>query len=330
MTTPMKHSAGNPNQSIIIPGPCSEVRICQLNRIMVQLELSNKDGAMKISRRQVLYSISTAAAVYATYKLAPVSWLGLTHQAKNPAKLFQWHVDNFLTRAKQLTEVEKTYINQALAITEQNGFQINQDIFYSGYSFSHRIQGDSIDSNRFAVGGYSQKQKIQEFAAKVLAEKNIQADTWAANDKIIGLGWDLEQEHFKIYWHYEDLMKLENPQLQELMTKINRQDYYPFGLVSVTFKKNEPIEHKVYLAMTATAMNIEKTKFPFADEIIHINHMVTNLRGVVPQLDLRGEGVAKILPSPAQRIISQYKKLGLSVDTITYEDAQKHTLYFGG
>ncbi len=56
--------------------------------------------------------------------------------------------------------------------------------------------------------------------------------------------------------------------------------------------------------------------------------MITNRRGIVPQLDVKDAFDTSTLNTPGQSIAAKYTAMKETIDTIAFADQDTYTLYF--
>lgn len=238
--------------------------------------------------------------------------------------LFQWHCRKFFRFRRHLSAVEKDYLECCFALAES--FREISDSGYehfSYYSYSHRVQGDKVNSSRLAYGSIHKYGEALQAALPVLKERQIQVDPYfleSAQSKFYGLGWDLLEEQFKVYFRVQPLQLL--PQsLNHLLEDYVLDDHRDEGLVSFTFTRNQLSESKVYL-YPKSSLNLPTGAQGQAS-------MLSDRRGLVKQYDLSQPGLwAERISLPGQNILRLYLELDEGLDTIQFVDEQNYTLYF--
>jgi hypothetical protein len=174
--------------------------------------------------------------------------------------------------------------------------------------------------------------------AKIASERGVNPAKIPELDRAVGLGWDIEAGHFKVYMLLEDLGAVSDSDMRRLIAKAGDEPKYNIGLGSVTLKDGDILEKKVYVALKNPRPHWVKD-YPFRDDITHTNLMITDRRGVVPQVDLTtasncSAGAGKLhqhLNEMASRVADRYRRnFNIEVDTITYNGPDDYTIYFPG
>lgn len=238
--------------------------------------------------------------------------------------LFQWHCRKFFRFRRHLTPNEKDYLETCFRLaddyqeTSESGYS-----HFSYYSYSHRIDGEKVNSSRLAYGSVNRPEEALTAALPVLRERAVLVDDFFLHDplsKFYGLGWDIEEEQFKVYFRVTQLELLPCG-VKALVSATSLQEHRPEGLISFTFVQHKLSETKVYLYPKANE-NLPEGALGEA-------RMFSDRRGLVSQLDLsRPELWAQKLNPSGQRILALYGELNETLDTIAYQDSEHYTLYF--
>ena len=225
--------------------------------------------------------------------------------------LFQWHCKNIYPFDTKLSKIELEYIYRCMHISFLEflrPFFIIQDPIikrYSFYTYSHIIQNTNINSSRIAYGSVIFPSYIYPYAKKVLQERNIECELHPnTNLSFYGLGWDIKQNHCKIYFRYKNKYKLPK-EFQSYIT----EDSSIEGLVSITYTNSIITERKVYsyLENKETLLSSEKRKVIQKDCNYTTKH------------NLNETGI---------KLCKKYKEKNIVIDTINYQDKDNYTIYF--
>ncbi len=237
--------------------------------------------------------------------------------------LFQWHCRKFFRFRRYLSQLEKDYLEVCFGLAEgfseasPGGYQ-----HFSYYSYSHRVQGERVNSSRLAYGSIAHPEKASPAARAVLQERGLQIDPfyWSLDSAFYGLGWDVEEDQFKVYFRLAELGRLPESEAQ-LLRQADTSGCREEGLVSFTFLANRLQERKVYLYPQS------ESRLP--DGVRGKALMLSDLRGCVEQLDLsQPELWEKSLNAAGKRLLACYAEIEEELDTIAYQDQDHFTLYF--
>ncbi len=238
--------------------------------------------------------------------------------------LFRWHNRTFFPFRKNLSSQEKGYIEACFGLledfreTSETGFTR-----FSSFSYSHRVLGDQVNSSRLAYGSVTKPQAAREAAQPVLRERGIRLASFYEEHPAVrfgGLGWDIEQDQFKLYFRVLDLGQLP-PDLGEVLGRVKPPPHHPEGLVSFTYTGSRLSEKKVYLYPE------EGRELP--PDVVGEAWMVTDQRGLVHQYDLCYPSQwASQINRHGQALVAKYLERRQTLDTIVYQDADHFTLYF--
>ncbi|MBX3166881.1 MAG: hypothetical protein KF760_05690 [Candidatus Eremiobacteraeota bacterium] len=238
--------------------------------------------------------------------------------------LFQWHCRKFFRFRRHLSEAEKAYLETCFALS--SSFREVSDSGYehfSYYSYSHRVHGDKVNSSRLAYGSVANPEPALQAALPVIQEHSVELDPYfleSKNSKFYGLGWDLLEKQFKVYFRVQPVQALpEN--LTHLLEGYELEDHRDEGLVSFTYTRDQLSESKIYL-YPKSSLNLPAGAQGQAS-------MLSDQRGLVKQYDLnQPERWTERLSPPGQRILQLYRELDEDLDTIQYQDEENYTLYF--
>ncbi len=288
-----------------------------------------------ISRRKFLTGAG-AIAVGATLPRGAAGALSPNKPAseqlyKSHRAFHEWYCETFFDFTPHFTALEQEYIEACARHMSEASIAIDATLSYSVASYSHRVQGDHVNSSRAAFGSYRHAAAIQPLAAAVARERGIDPDTVPNMEDLIGLGWDIEAGHFKFYLYLPKLERIQDAKTKELLAKVGELSRYPLGLISYTYAGQKLIERKVYVALTEAQGNPYVKEMPFRDSILHTNLMVTDERGIVPQMDLDGRFSADRLNAAGRSLVERYGSAPVPIgaaDTIAYTSADEFTVYF--
>ncbi len=247
-------------------------------------------------------------------------------------RLFDWHCRTFFPLDEHLSERELAYLetcfSMALGFSEiPEGSDYEE---YSYFTYSHRVEGEKVNSSRFAYGSMRNPEAALEKALPVLEERGLSVDPYFLEDEnsdFYGLGWDFLANQFKVYFRIVDFDKMPVSEFRELIQDELLPNRRSEGLVAYTFVEDQIHERKVYLYPQPEAEEYEDI-FPGTKGRVL---MVTTKRGVITQYDVsKTKTWAVRLNETGQRIIEQYKQQNYTLDTIAMTDRDHFTLYFPG
>ena len=245
--------------------------------------------------------------------------VGLFHRM-----LFRWHCRNLYPFKKKMTVAERRYLKACFELledfreTSESGFEK-----FSSFTYSHRVKGSEVNSSRIAYGSVEKPTEALAAAQPVLEERGITGlSEISENDKARfgGLGWDIEENQFKVYYRWMGLSELPDI-LAPLVKDIDLTKHREECLLSFTYLDNALEEKKVYL--------YPKEESDLPDGVANETWMVTSKRGLVHQYDLYyPSNWASKLNKAGQAIVAKYAGLRQRLDTITYQNEDDFTLYF--
>lgn len=247
------------------------------------------------------------------------SKVGLFHRM-----LFRWHCRNFYPFKKNMTSAERKYLKACFEMFDD--FQeVSETGFkkFSSFSYSHRVQGERVNSSRIAYGSVENPEAAQKAAEPVLKQRGIVLPpevVGSRNARFGGLGWDIEERQFKVYFRWLGLDALPG-ELAELVKDIELEEHRPECLISYTYVDNQLDESKVYL--------YPQVERELPEGVANETWMVTSKRGLVHQYDLYyPSNWGGKLNKAGRDIIAKYRTRQQTLDTINYTDENDFTLYF--
>jgi len=231
--------------------------------------------------------------------------------------LFQWHCRHFFRFRRYLSEREKNYLEVCFELPDD--YREVSPSGYTGfsyYTYSHRIDGERVNSSRLAYGSILHSQEAWKAALPVLQERGLELPRFWTEDEdchFYGLGWDLEEQQFKVYVRCSRCERLPAEELQLLKGR-RLEDHLPEGLLSLTWTGGCLSERKVYL---------------YPRDQPGVACLLSDRRGAVAQLDVHdGQGWEGRLSQPGRVILGRYRELNEELDTIAFQDRDHYTLYF--
>lgn len=235
--------------------------------------------------------------------------------------LFQWHCRNFFNFRRHLTPTDKLYLESCFALArEWSEVSDGGYAHFSYYTYSHRVKGETVNSSRIAYGSVHNPEHAYEAAKPVIEHRGVRLPAGLAEENLFyGLGWDVEEGLFKVYFRTLDWRKLP-PELSDLVLDYNWNEHLPEALLSLTYAENELFERKVYLYPKQSVDT---------PGVRGQARMITDNRGEVLQDDLAPSSVIPYdLNATGKAILEKYKEIGEPLDTIAYTSPDDFTLYF--
>lgn len=235
--------------------------------------------------------------------------------------LFQWHCRHFFNFRRRLSSLEKVYLETCFTLPESlhevsdGGYE-----HFSYYTYSHRVKGTSVNSSRLAYGSVAYPEPAWQAAQPVLEQRGLTLPVGLAEEHpFYGLGWDIEEQLFKVYFRSRDWRCLP-PALAELVQGYRWEDHRPEALLSLTWDPSGLVERKVYLYPRESSL---------APGVRGRALMITDHRGEVVQDDLVPNSLLPYqLNETGQAILAKYQEIGEPLDTIAYHSPDDFTLYF--
>lgn len=232
--------------------------------------------------------------------------------------LYKWHCRKFFNFQQKFLASERAYAEAYFENVAHD--DARSPGRYSYCTYSHRVRNDQVNSSRLGLGTVAHPQGLHQPALDVLSERGLEVEpefTSAEYSHFYGLAWDFRADHFKIYFRVM-LDRLQSEAIQKLLSQVTTRGE---GLVSFTWVGSHLEEQKVYVYPDPNE--------ELPDGTLRQAQMVTDRRGVVPQYDVEvpADWTTRISPV-GQRIARLYEGLGLTLDTIAYQDPENYTLYF--
>jgi hypothetical protein len=238
---------------------------------------------------------------------------------KNNIKVYEWHCKNIYPFNKKLTDIEQEYIKKCIEISYCEIFRpfyFYNDPFIkrlSYFTYSHKSENNNINSSRLAYGSVIYPNSVYIYAKEVLKERKIKCEIEPNNNYIFGgLGWDIQNGHFKIYFRFINHKNL-SPEYKKLLP-VNLKNIWDSGLLSITYDINGNI--------------VEKKIYSYSkDEMVA--ELKSDKRHDV-QKESRNENNKweTKLSNGGCKILKMYEKNGYKLDTITFKNKMNYTLYF--
>jgi hypothetical protein len=233
--------------------------------------------------------------------------------------LYEWHCQNIYPFDKRLSETEQQYVHNCISLSWWEGlrpFFILWDEMVprlSFFNYSQKVDGDKVNKSRISYGSTVRPDAAYVYAKPVLEERGVElpippTGTFAFG----GLGWDIEENQFKVYYRFHDFSKM--PKKYQLLAKVKKNtDYAPQGILSWTFDDQGNIsETKVY-------------RYP-TNELEA--HLFSEKRKDI-QVDCKKDSSWKDkINEKGLEILGKYGDSNHFLDTISIKDKDHFTLYF--
>ena len=269
---------------------------------------------------------------YVIHENSPLVMQGRTVKIENPLSmsaelltyhrtLFQWHCRHFFNFRRKLHRLEKDYLEHCFRLpssykeVSEGGYE-----HFSYYTYSHRVKGNSVNSSRIAYGSVAHPDEAFAAAEPVLQHRAIELPaSILSRTRFYGLGWDVEEEQFKVYFRTLDWTTLHSDFLR-LAGDYTLDEHRPEALLSLTYEAREVAESKLYL--------YPKDEF-LPNGVRGFARMMTDRRGEVAQEDLDPRQLGcHTFNTVGQDIIKKYESIGEPLDTVAYQAPDNFTLYF--
>lgn len=298
---------------------------------------------MRFTNRRDFLKI--AHVTYAIHFLSPmVGWAKPGTKNPIPAnvsdkdfmkKFHEFYCQNYFNFDKNMTVLEKEFVKNRLM--EPNGWwvKMSPSVELSTITYSQRIDGNKVNSSRIGCGSLVPKDDAQKMARDICKVRGINLAELKDQGSPLGLAWDFEEDLFKVYFFEQNLKQQPDPSLKTLFSQITGYELHPFGIRSYSFRGGKIVEKKIYAPLNSAnkidQLTKDKSLLSMRNKIQHINLMVTDQRGIVPQYDVKfGETLdANVFNTQGQKIIAELDhKLALKMDTLSYNNKDEFTFYY--
>ena len=235
--------------------------------------------------------------------------------------LFQWHCRNFFNFRRRLHATETAYLEACFRLptayseVSEGGYE-----HFSYFTYSHRVKGTSVNSSRLAYGSVAHPHEALAAALPVLQHRGLTVpESMTRNNLFYGLGWDIEEDQFKLYFRTLDWAALDDD-FRELAGGHSPETHRDEALLSITYRRGQLEERKLYL-------------YPL-DEFVPegaqgFARMMTDRRGEVEQVDVDPTTAHNLdFNATGEAVLRKYRALGEPLDTVAYSNAEDFTLYF--
>jgi hypothetical protein len=234
---------------------------------------------------------------------------------------YKWHCENIYPFHERLTQKEQDYIYNCISLSWYECFNFFYILFdemildLSFFSYSHRVKNTKVNSSRIYYGSLAAPQQAFIYAQSVIKERKIKLPFLPqGNYSFGGLGWDCQENHFKVYYRFFDKTKLPDSYQKLILPG----EYYPQGIISWTFnKKGNLLEKKVYCYPKKE--NCKKT-YLFSKKRFQIQKDCKYQENINQDTDRLNE--------TGKLICAKYGEKGIFLDTFTFENENDFTLYF--
>lgn len=233
-------------------------------------------------------------------------------------KVYEWHCEKIYPFHLKLSKTEQGYIKKCMEISYYELLRPFFMIFnpfirrLSYFTFSHKVTNGKINSGRIAYGSVINHLEAYKYSLEVLREKQIICEiTPGKNILFGGLGWDIENNYFKVYFRFNDYRKIPDT-FKKLLPDMSHS--HTSGIISITYGKNNKIvERKVYY-------------YP-KNELVA--KLVSDKRKET-QVDINSSihKYKKQVGEQGKKLLELYEKNGYSLDTMTYKNKMNYTFYF--
>lgn len=229
--------------------------------------------------------------------------------------IYNWCNKNIYNYHEKLNKSERLYIYICLLLSSSEIFKfIRCNKFISQlsfYSFSSEFKNKKMNSSRLAFGSTVLPEILYIFYKNVLKERGI--DLIQDNNlKFYGLGWDFENNIFKIYYRYFDIYKIDKS--IQTVKKYNSKKYNKQGLLSYSYDiyTNKLVETKLYFY----PLKNKNIAYLYSDKRNEKQVVVTN-KEYYNKINKKGKD-----------LIDKYNSFGIKLDTVNYRNKNNYVLYF--
>lgn len=293
--------------------------------------------------------LKLAPAAYALHVLSPATgWAKPGAKDASPAhspaqasdkefmkKFHEFYCQNYFNFDKHMTAQEKEFIKHRLMEPDSWWVQVSPSVELSTITYSQRIQGAKVNSSRIGCGSLLPQDASQKMARDICKSRGIKLAELKDQGSPLGLAWDFEEDLFKVYFFESNLKQQPDSSLKTLFSQIANYEVQAFGMRSYSFKGGKIVERKIYAPLKSVdkmgQVTKDKSLLAMKNKIQHINLMVTDHRGVVPQYDVKfGEALDNnVFNAQGQKIIAELdQKLALKVDTLSYLNKDEFAFYY--
>lgn len=239
--------------------------------------------------------------------------------------LFNWYCDNFYDFKNVLSENELKYIYNIFNHSPIEVLNKTMDGKRLSYiTFSHIIKDDIINSSRFSIGSIMLPNLSLNYALDILKDRNIILPKYLLSDdyKFGGLGWDLDNDYFKVYFrclnknffyiHKNIYLNCRNKKIfKKIQNEYKSNKYWKEGILSFTYKNNKLYEKKIYV-------------YPKYNKKYLTTYMLSNIRGIIKQNDINNYNTNDKIE---KKLIEKYNNRNFKLDTVSMSKEGK-VFYF--
>lgn len=241
---------------------------------------------------------------------------------------YTWYCRNFFDFNEALEPNEREYLFACYGLLKARGHPISGAFSYSLATFSHRVKGTEVNSSRIYAASIDQRHVIRARLFEILRRRGVDPSTMLHMQEAVALGWDIERGHVKVYFLIPNIERIADPDIAALRQVLRDLPLYSQGFGSYTVRDGKVSEKKIYVGVKERLPKPVKG-YPFAKSIIHTTYMVTNKRGIVPQVDLEPLRDVSFLNDTGRNIFKKYVDWNdATLDTIAYIDRDRFALYF--
>lgn len=242
-----------------------------------------------ISRRQFL---STALVVTVPLKWARGAFEGLVKRPQNGyyphmlARIYGWFNREFFDFSRRFTKKELEYLVAVLKTSQHLRWHDGSDNSLRKVYWGLRLKGKETSFSRFVVGFDPSANDLRKLAQEVILQRGIKDFAGLRSDSICGLGWDFDNEIFKIYFlpkkselsqYLKDLRGL--PPLEKIPES---------AIASLKFRKMNRVENRLCFAVQKILSLEERQKIFNHDRATQIMGHYSNTRDNVYFPDYMG------------------------------------------
>lgn len=174
------------------------------------------------------------------------------------ARFFNWYNKEFYNFTNKFTSAEINYIVSVLKQTHSLRWQNAQGVSYKKLYWSARIQNNNLSYARFALGFEPENVEAKKIVHLLIEQKKITDTAGLSKQDICGLGWDFDNNVFKIYF-YVDKSKIKNI-ISGLRTPPNLENIPSNTLVSLKYAKGKIIEQRLCVPVKEHLTSDQKSK----------------------------------------------------------------------
>lgn len=240
-------------------------------------------------------------------------------------RMLKWYDREFFPIRKSMSGLERDFFDEWLEHMTTWGLSLTPNQMFPYFVFSHRCDGNHMDSSRLALGLSSWPAPLRQKARTVLKKRGAVLPK-DADAGFFGLGWDFEKDEIKSYYLHDLSRPPSDPEIQK-WSLAHTEDIWMKPRMSAWTSHNGRLVKKKLIVPAAQLTPKSLPPNP-AFDIVTVMKLIESGEKVRWHYRLRSFFMP-LVSDVSHRALSEHsQEFQQFADSLIFEDKNHYTFYY--